>query len=319
MKGLAWFIAVAEIFASVTAGGSALGGNTDFSAPGAGPNDINPTNRASEPADTSAPAKPFRIILTAPLLATSNAVGSAAADVASRSAKPDVHINPDLLATWTRQFAAVKLSASIDVSADRFAINTDQNTDSVYGRFKASLTDGRAELFVPYLAVASTLDYLPFFAIRDDALLDFGVGFTSGFGVSARGDLIPRRDAVEPGDIQVVFDVGVGRRLADPPIFRNVFLTAKLDLSDAVSRSLLLGITPSIRLQHYDSYNGFPRRDARFGWTAYVQWTPEWLTRRVRAAEIDFTLTYLRNSSNLPSTNYTIWEGGPAVVLSWRF
>ena len=46
---------------------------------------------------------------------------------------------------------------------------------------------------------------------------------------------------------------------------------------------------------------------------------PAWLTRLNPDAELDFTVSFLRNRSTLSSANYTQWEGGPALVLGWRF
>lgn len=311
-KRRSWLRAIALLLAGIVGSGpwpgSAAEPGTDIPAP---------SGVAPQPAPDPAP-KEFRVILTVPLLATSNAVGVAAMDVASPTDQPDVHFNPDLLVRWTRQFQSVRVTAGIDLSFDRFAIHTDQSTDSIYGAVKLALTDGRSDLFVPYVAIAPSGDWEPWFRRRDDALLSLAVGFSSGFGVR-RGRLVPFRNAIEPGDAAVLFDVSAGRRLSDPPDYRNAFLLASVDLTYNPTRNLLLGFNPGIRLRRYDSYFGFPRRDFRVGWIARAEWTPDWLTRRLPRAEIDFTIAYLRNASNLHAANYTVWEGGPALALTWRF
>jgi hypothetical protein len=46
---------------------------------------------------------------------------------------------------------------------------------------------------------------------------------------------------------------------------------------------------------------------------------PAWLTRLNPEAELDFTVSFLRNRSTLSGANYSQWEGGPALVFGWRF
>lgn len=281
---------------------------------------------AASPAVVAAPQsapdpapKPFRAILTVPLLGTSNAVGVAAKDLASSANQADVHLNPDLLLRWTQQFQYVRVTAGADLSIDQYAVHRDQSTDSIYGAFKVALTDGHSDLFVPYVVAVPTGDWEPWFKRRDDALLSLAAGVSSGFGINAHGKLVRYSDATRPGDSAVLFDISAGRRLADPVDYRATFLTASVDLTYNPTRDLLIGFNPGIRLRKYDSYFGFPRRDFRVGWVARAEWTPDWLTRRMPHAEIDFTLAYLRNASNLKAANYTVWEGGPALAMTWRF
>ena len=59
--------------------------------------------------------------------------------------------------------------------------------------------------------------------------------------------------------------------------------------------------------------------DLRVGFLARAEWTPAWLSRLNPEAELDFTVSFLRNRSTLSSANYSRWEGGPALVLGWRF
>jgi hypothetical protein len=78
-------------------------------------------------------------------------------------------------------------------------------------------------------------------------------------------------------------------------------------------------MTPKFRVRWYDSFFGEFRRDYRPGVVLQATWTPAWLTRRIKRAEVDFTVTFFRNMSNLPDESFTEWDVGPTVALSWKF
>jgi hypothetical protein len=274
---------------------------------------------ATPPTPQSAGAsKDFRIIVTLPAYGTNNAIGSAA-DASGQAGPPDGHVTPDLLLRWLHQLSFVRLSASVDASVDRFFIRTDQNTDSLYGTFKAAFTDGKSNLFVPYVAYAGTPDFGPGITQWDDTLHSFYLGFTSGIGIGADGRVIGFQDATNPGDWSVSLDASVGRRLANPSDFANGFAIVSVDIVYNAGADLRFGITPTVRVRDYGNYFGSPRHDLRLGWLARAEWTPDWLTRINPGAELDFTVSFLRNRSSLASANYSQWEGGPALVLSWKF
>ncbi len=225
-----------------------------------------------------------------------------------------MHFNPDLLLKWSHQFAALKLSASVDVSIDRFFTETDQD-----GGLTASFTDGRSDLFVPYLSYNVTAELRPDFGKTDDVLHSFSAGFVSGMAYRPGGGRIALRDPVRPGDRAIALDVSAGRRLADPRDFENTFAIATLDLSYVVALDWTFGFTPKLRVRWYDNFEGEFRRDYRLSCILRAAWTPAWLTRIVPAAGIDFTLSFLKNFSTLPRERFSPWEGGPAAALTWRF
>jgi hypothetical protein len=266
---------------------------------------------------TAAESKDLRIILTVPAYGTNNALGSAA-DAASQS-PPDGHVTPDLLLRWLHQYSFVRLSADVDASVDRFFQQTSQNSYSLYGSFRASFTDGTSDAFVPYVLYSSTLDLGPGLTQWNDTLHSFYLGFTSGIGIGAGGGLIPFRDAAHPGDWSISLDAAAGGRLAAPSAFANTFVVASVDITYNVSPTFRLGITPAIRVRHYPNYFGSPRHDLRLGAVASAEWTPDWLTQINPDATLQFTVSFLRNHSTLASANYSQWEGGPALAVTWRF
>lgn len=270
----------------------------------------------SQPA--AAPSKDFRLIFTLPLLGTSNAAG-AISERTGASGSPDTHANPDLLLRWTHQFDFVRLSASADVAFDRYATSTDQSSDTLTGGFKAALTDGRSDLFVPYVAYTGIVDYEPGFVVRDDTMHNFTLGFTSGIGIGAGGAVIPFRESSGVGDWSVAFDLSFGRRLANPRDFQSVFATFVTDVVYNFSSDVHFGFLSKVRFRDYDSYYGESRRDTFVAFQARVELTPEWLTQRLPGTELDLAVEFQRNMSTLETARYTRWEAGPALILTRRF
>jgi hypothetical protein len=270
---------------------------------------------------TLAPAAPeagqgFRLELTAPLLYTSNAVRASTDTLTGR--RGDWHFNPDLLLRWSRQYPALRLTVGADASVDRYFTETSADEDTVYGYVKAALTDGRSGLFVPYAFYSGAVDFTPTFASRFDTLHDFALGLSSGTGLR-HGKRIPLSDATEPGDASITLDLRAGRRLADPKDFENTFVTLAVDATYVYDSEWSFVLSPKFRMRWYDSFFGAFRRDMRPSVILQATWTPDWLTRWVRRAEIDFTVTFLRNLSNLPEERFSEWDVGPSLTFAWTF
>jgi hypothetical protein len=262
-------------------------------------------------------SKDFEFIFTLPLLYSSSVVRDDDDVVAGR--KGDRHADPDLLLKWSRQFTHVKLSAEIGVTLERYATVREADSDAIAAAVKMELTDGRSDLFVPYLGYEQTLEYLPTFAKRDETLHDFEVGFTSGIGIGRDGALISYGDADEPGRTSVKLDARVERRFAEPRALDRLAVKVGIDFTRTVTKDYSLSITPQFRARWYDDYFGKFRRDLRPGIELKATWTPDWLTRPLPGAELEFLLTFERNYSNLVDKRYTLWELGPALVLRSKF
>ena len=273
------------------------------------------------PQDTqpSAASKDFRLIFTLPLLATNNAIGPTS-EVTGASGKPDTHVNPDLLLRWAHQFDFVRLSANGDIALDRYHTNTNQSSDTLKGGFRAALTDGRSDLFVPYAAYGVISDYEPgWFVTRDDIFHNFSLGFTSGIGISAEGGIIPFRDSSGAGDWSVALDIVGGERLADPRDYQNAFAAFTTDVVYNLTPDYRFGLLSTLRFRDYDSYYSQNRRDAFLAFQARLELTPDWLTRTLPGAEIDLAISYQQNTSTVPTQSYSRWEGGPIFILTQRF
>ena len=60
-----------------------------------------------------------------------------------------------------------------------------------------------------------------------------------------------------------------------------------------------------------DDVDGQKRRDIRPSVTVKAIWTPEWLTKQIPKAEINFALFFQRNISTIAEEEFTQWELGP--------
>ncbi|HJS86492.1 MAG TPA: hypothetical protein VJ779_13625 [Acetobacteraceae bacterium] len=263
--------------------------------------------------------KDWDVELNLPLSWSSNAVQEfGEQSIAPGPPKADWHVTPDLLVRWSHQFDWVKLSAKVDVGEDRYFHEIAVNQDTVFATLKAEFTDGRSDLFVPYIAYTPEVDYLPFFAHWQYTLQDFYGGFTSGIGVR-HGRLVRFRDAVEPGDWSFLLDLAAGQRLASPKGFENTFFIAGLDIIYVAAPKLSFWLSPRYRLRLYPDFFGEHRRDTRISGVLKAVWTPDWLRRLARDSELDFSVAWYKNYSNLEFERYTVWEVGPTLFLAWHF
>ncbi len=258
----------------------------------------------------------FEVVFAAPILYTNFAVQTVSEELISR--KGDAHFNPDLLLKYTRQFEWLKLIVGADALMDRYFTQTAASEDAFVGTVKAAFTDGRSDLFVPYVSYTGSIDYLPTFSRRDDTLHDWAAGFYSAVGLNS-GSFVPYREAYSTGDIYVRFDARAGRRVSDPRDYQNTFAVASLQVGYFVNRELEVSITPALRGRWYDDYFGDVRRDFNASALLLVAWTPDWLRHLVHGAEIDFSVNLERNISNLPEKTYSRWEAGPTLLFRTRF
>jgi hypothetical protein len=281
--------------------------------------DIRRAEQARLGALTSQQAGGWDIEINLPFYWTSNAVQTFGeqANVVGPP-KADWHVNPDALLRYTYQFDWVKLSAKLGAGEDRYFQQISLNQDAVYATLKAQFTDGRSDIFVPYIAYTPEVDFLPFFAHWQESLQDFYGGFTSGIGFKG-GKLIRYADAIDPGDWSVLFDVSAGQRLAAPSAFENTFSRVSADIIYVAKPELSFWLTGAYRYRHYPDFFGDVRHDNRLSAITRAVWTPDWLTRRIKSAEIDFEIAWYKNYSNIASERYTSWELGPSVLLAWHF
>jgi len=75
--------------------------------------------------------------------------------------------------------------------------------------------------------------------------------------------LIPYSDAGDTGDVSVLFDARVGRRMSDTTKYQNTFASARLTTAYVISSDWRVEANASIRGRWYEDYNGERRTDWR--------------------------------------------------------
>ncbi|HKM62369.1 MAG TPA: hypothetical protein VJY39_07740 [Acidisphaera sp.] len=261
---------------------------------------------------------PVRVTLTLPFFGTSNAV-SDSANVTNMGAGPDADLAPDLQVDWARQFGPVRLTTILDTTAERFPRHPSESSDSIFGSIRLALTDGVSERFVPFVLYRAGMDFTPLLATRQDTLQYLAAGVRTGFGLTAAGAMIGRRDADKPGQTAIWLEAQAGRRFANPADLDLVYAQIKGEVQYTVSPTVQLTLAPTVRGRHYDLYYGSPRQDLFLELEGTVAWTPSWLTKVNPDAELDFVVTFDRNLSTYSSARYVSWTGGPQIMLGWKF
>jgi len=274
---------------------------------------VSPDGTASAPSDA-----PARVTLTLPFFGTSNAV-SDSANVTNTGAGADADLAPDLQLDWARQFGPVRLTTILDATAERFPRHPSESTDSVFGSVRLALTDGVSERLVPFVLYRMGMDFTPLLATRQDTLYYLAAGVRTGFGLTASGATIARRDANKPGQTAIWVETQAGRRFANPADLDLVYAQIKGEVQYTVTPTVQLTLAPTVRGRHYDLYFGSPRQDLFLELEGTVGWTPGWLTKLNPDAELDFVVTFDRNLSTYSSARYVSWTGGPQIMLGWKF
>src|SRR5262249_40719276 len=108
--------------------------------------------QSSKSSDDKKPSQPkdLELTITLPINYTSNAILASTETVVNT--KPDVHVTPDIALKWSHQYDWVKLSGSVGTNTDRYFQDHDADENTVFWAYKAYLTDGKQDLFVPYFS-----------------------------------------------------------------------------------------------------------------------------------------------------------------------
>ena len=204
----------------------------------------------------------FTATLAMPLAFSSNVIGPAKDSVVAN--RGDWHLGPEVSLKWSQQHAAVKITSVLSASMDRYASVAMGDVDAVSASFKAAWTDGRSDLFVPYVMYKQSMYFEPLLRRREIGYFDGIAGVTSSIGLRG-GRPIPFADSSEAGDASISLDLRLGRRLSDEAAYGNVFVLARIDLTYNVSQSWEIEASPRFQIRWYDDYFGQARRDIRPG------------------------------------------------------
>ena len=268
-------------------------------------------------------SKDFEVGLTLPVRYSSN-VANAAVD-SLVTTRGDWYASPEAYVKWSRQYEWAKLSAEVGAGLERYAVTQEGDIDSLYATFKIAKTDGEQDLFVPYAMLRSSMYFEPTFKSPEISYNDFSVGFSSGIAWRDRelipyiDSLIRYTDAAKPGDVSLLFDARVGRRMTDTIEQQNTFVSLRVELGYVLDERWSLELSPRFRARFYENYHGEQRIDYRPEFSATLNWKPEWLKAFMPRAQLSFGFDTYRNYSNIPGKTYSLWSAGPILELRAKF
>ena len=268
-------------------------------------------------------AKDFTIGIDLPLRRSSSVVSASIDSIIED--RPDRHATPDFSLKWSHQYAWFKVSTEIGASIDRYFTTSDANLDDLHSTFKFAKTDGKWEYFVPYGLVSTEMFFLPTFKQPDITYHDAAIGFYSGVAwrdkelIPYVDSLISYSDASEPGDVSIMFDGRLGRRMSDTTSYQNTFVQARVTAAYVISSNWRLETSSSFRARWYEDYHAERRRDLRPSASLGLMWSPEWLKKIVKRSELSLNFEFYRNYSNIPDKSYSLWEVGPTLSLRTKF
>lgn len=281
------------------------------------------TTDSDKPDKGDTKPKDFSIEFNLPYLYSSNVISASSDSILEKQG--DYHAAPELRLKWSHQYDAIKATADIGIAIDRYNKVTEANIDSLASSFKIAKTDGTHEAFVPYALVANNIYFDPASRTTGIVYYDVVAGFYSGFAWRDRDlipyidSMIPYSDAYKAGDVSVLFDLRVGRRITDQLDYQFNFITSKLEIAYYISSNSRIEFGPTFKARWYDNYFGDKRVDYRPGARADWIWTPDWLKALSKRSELSLSLNFSRNYSNLQEKNYSLWEVGPTLSLRTKF
>jgi hypothetical protein len=260
--------------------------------------------------------KDFSLTLNVPLLFTSSVLGANSDGMTVD--KPDWHLFPDAQLKWSHQFDWYKLTVYGAISADRYLEIRSEDVNAIEGGFLAEMTDGKSDLFIPYLSYIGRAYLDRNFRSLDDNRHDFAIGAFSGTGW--RGNhAISYSDAVNAGDQSLGVDVQFGRREANAAQHQNTFASLGLDYTYTFAPNFWLVLGPKVRVRWYEDYFDEFRRDIRLSVIAKAVWQPDWLTNVLPKSRITFSVEHFKNASTDEFNSYSLWELGATLRLSTHF
>jgi hypothetical protein len=260
--------------------------------------------------------KDFKLTLTLPFLYNTSVLASNSDG--ETIDKEDWHFYPDLELKWVHQFTGFRMTAYGAVGTDRYDDVRSADVSALEGGLIAEWTDGKSDLFIPYVSVIGRSYYDRDFESLDDRRTDLAIGVFSGVGWRD-GKAIRYTEALKAGDQSLGLDVQAGRRVANESHRENAFTTAALDYTYNFTSNFWVVAGPKLRVRWYDDFFDEFRRDVRFSFRVKAMWQPKWLTDMLPHSELTFGVEYYNNSSTDEFSDYTIWELGPSLKLSTHF
>lgn len=278
---------------------------------------------AAEEGQPATPAPAFTFSILAPLLFNSNAL----ATQSNPTAAPEG--NPELQLGWKHELNGmpIRLSALIDVNADRYANVAGADQDVTYAILKAKYFNAADDqAYEPFFEYSPSLTFDPTFAGHAVIQNDFSIGVDKAFNFAGHfSRLAAGPETSAAAVLSFGFTTKVQRRLQHSE-GNSYALYLIPSISYVFSEQWNMSFEIDTIRRRYDSADGFSRRDWLISPVLTVEFQPpeQWFGGAARQAAIgnpviDFQLSFSQVSSNKSGASYNQWVAGPLLNTSWRF
>lgn len=214
------------------------------------------------------------------------------------------HTDPELTLDWAKQLGTLPifLVAHLDADADRYARDGSNDSDTAYSFVNAYLTDGRDKYaWVPYAGYRLMIGFQPTFS-------DWQYSFNEFYG-GLRKDFPTFLNRIE---------IRGGRRGSTFTSSYYAFAKAIFALPLDSIAGWSINFAPQLLMRWFDEQSGTRRRDSTAIAVLYLAYVPTH-SAIPGSPEIDLSVTYTNNSSNVDTAEFDVWDVGPSITVSWTF
>jgi hypothetical protein len=241
----------------------------------------------------------FWVLLSLPETYNSNLFIADTGGVGSDRFDPKFQIN------FAQQFGHFQFAVNSAFDADRYGQLSAADGNTWLSSVKLNYIGTPAPDVVPYLLYQPSLKYGADFSHTISQSYDYGGGLGLSQSALGLGGLDPHW--------KVVLDLNGTRRISGPG--DSASLSLKSTVAYLPEKSLWkLFFSPNFRVRWYDKSLPITRQDESLILPAVVQWNPHFLDSV--DGDILFSVSYVRNFSNIPSKQGNQWNIGPTLELS---
>ncbi len=269
------------------------------------------------------------------------------AEMVLQNGTSTVEGTPEIRFSWKAPVGTegVIFTGYLDGSVDRFASSNGADGDSLVGAFRFQRNTGKNDQeWQPYIQYKVVNSFSPFFSSPAATSNQVTIGFDEAFNFFQNGDRIgvplPVIDSTNGTYWSVGLSGYVGRTFVPSSVsYDSVFLAPSLTCNISNTRNdnnsaaqVSASVELDISRRWYDASAGFSQHawsltpiftfefDPPLSWFGSgLQEKPEKVYQNIGRPRFVFQAAYVKNYSNLSTSEFSQWAVGPSIHASWKF